>query len=56
MVDYLKKHNVPFDGVVPNKPFFNYYIDDRNVGTPLNLDGSVDWSEIKKLLLKNNTI
>jgi hypothetical protein len=50
MERYLKQHNIPYDGIVHDKPFFNYYIDDRNLGTPLDNTGSVDWKEIKKII------
>lgn len=50
MVWYLNHHGIPYDGVVHDKPFFNYYIDDRNVGTPIDRNGNVDWKEIKKIL------
>jgi len=50
MVEYLYVHNVPFDLVQWGKPFFNYYIDDRNIGVPLTKDHSVDWERIKQLI------
>jgi hypothetical protein len=52
MVNYLELHNIPYDGIVHDKPLFNYYIDDRNIGTPLTPEGNVDWKEIKKVLPK----
>jgi hypothetical protein len=52
MVNYLKYYNIPYDGIIHDKPLFNYYIDDRNIGTPLTNEGMVDWKEIKKLLSK----
>ena len=45
-------YNIPYDRVERNKPLFNYYIDDRNVGTPLTEDDSVDWAKIKELINK----
>lgn len=51
MVQYLNLYNVPYDFVQPNKPFFNFYIDDRNVGTPLTKNYDVDWSQIKKMIV-----
>lgn len=52
MMAYLDRHSIPYDGIVPNKPFCNYFIDDRNVGTPLDACGNVDWSKIKPLIEK----
>ena len=49
MIAYLNAYGVPFDGIEKNKPFFNYYIDDRAVGVPLTSDFSVDWAKIKLL-------
>jgi hypothetical protein len=50
MLAYLKLYNVPYDGILHNKPFFNVCIDDRNFGTPLTDEGTVDWKEIKKMI------
>ncbi len=50
MVHYLKLYNIPFDGILHEKPLFNYCIDDRNIGTPLTSEGFVDWIGIKELL------
>lgn len=50
METYLKQYNVPYDGIVPNKPYFNYIIDDRCVGIPLTKDYSVDWQKLKPIL------
>lgn len=50
MIDYLNHWDIPFDRVEPNKPLFNFYIDDRAVGVPLTKDHSVDWVKIKKLI------
>ena len=53
MLDYLIKYNVPFDDIIHNKPYFNFYIDDRNVGTPLDDNYCVDWKKIKEALEKS---
>jgi hypothetical protein len=50
MEEYLKAYQIPYDEVVWGKPFFNFYIDDRNIGVPLTKDHSVDWEQIKKLI------
>jgi hypothetical protein len=50
MIEYLKKHDIPFDGIEPNKPFFNFIIDDRALGIPLTKAGDVDWAKIKTLI------
>ena len=50
MEEYLRLYDIPFDKIEKNKPFFNFYIDDRNIGVPLTSDHSVDWSKIKKML------
>ena len=50
MVDYLDHWEIPYDRVEYNKPFFNFYIDDRNVGTPLDKNHNVDWERIEKLI------
>ena len=49
---YLAKHHVAYTRIEMNKPYFNYYIDDRNMGTPLDKRGNVDWAEITKLYEK----
>lgn len=48
MIDFLNKHKIPYDGIIPNKPVFNYIIDDRALGIPLTSDYSVDWSRLPK--------
>ena len=50
MVNYLNDYGIPFDRVEFNKPFFNFYIDDRAIGVPLTNDHSVDWVKINKLI------
>lgn len=50
MERYLKEYNVPYHGVVKDKPYFNFIIDDRCIGMPLTKDHSVDWSKIKTIL------
>lgn len=52
MVEYLEKHQIPYDGIVHDKPFCNYFIDDRNVGTPLDKEGNVDWAKLKPFIDK----
>ena len=52
MVNYLDRYNVPYDGIIHDKPYCNYFIDDRNVGTPLDKHGNVDWAKIKPLIEK----
>lgn len=34
------------------KIFCDYYLDDRNIGTPLDSNGSVDWVRVRVLLEK----
>jgi hypothetical protein len=50
MIAYLEMYKVPYDRVEWGKPFFNFYIDDRNIGVPLTKDHSVDWARIKTLI------
>lgn len=50
MKDYLNLYQVPYDRIEPNKPFFNFIIDDRALGAPLNKNGDIDWEAINKLL------
>jgi hypothetical protein len=52
MIKYLIRYNVPYDGIIHDKPYWNYFIDDRNVGTPLDSSGNVDWAKIKPLIEK----
>ena len=52
MVQYLNQYKVPYHRVQWGKPFFNYYIDDRNIGVPKDASDSVDWEQIEKLLIK----
>jgi phosphoglycolate phosphatase-like HAD superfamily hydrolase len=52
MEKYLKEHNVPYDKVVWGKPLFNYIIDDRAIGVPLDASHSVDWKVIKEKIGK----
>jgi hypothetical protein len=52
MVAYLKRYNIPYDGIIHDKPYWNYFIDDRNIGTPLDSSGNVDWAKIKPLIEK----
>lgn len=54
MVNFLTKHEIPYDKIKWGKPFFNYIIDDRALGCPLDSKGNVDWTEINKLLEKLN--
>ena len=49
MVEYLDKHNVPYNRVVSNKPYYDFIIDDRALGIPLK-NHCVDWSKIRKIL------
>jgi hypothetical protein len=48
MEDFLKLHEIPYDRIEHGKPFFNYIIDDRCVGTPLDSNYDVDWEQIEK--------
>ena len=50
MVAYLEHWDIPYDLVEYGKPYFNFYIDDRNIGTPLDKNDNVDWDRIEKLL------
>jgi len=50
MIKYLNEYKVPYDSIRYGKPFFNYYIDDRNIGVPLDKDYNVDWEKIEKLI------
>lgn len=50
IVDYMKKYDLPYDDIYWGKPFFNYVIDDRNVGCPLDKNYNVDWERIKKVI------
>lgn len=38
------------------KLYCNYYIDDRNIGTPLTDKGYVDWDKMLVLLRQNNLL
>lgn len=50
MVWYLNNYKIPYHEIVHDKPFFNYYIDDRNIGVPLTNDYVVDWKAIKEMM------
>lgn len=50
MIAYLKEYNIPYDSIRYGKPFFNHYIDDRNIGVPLDKDYNVDWEKVGKLI------
>ena len=50
MKEYLDTYNVPYDSIRYGKPLFNYYIDDRNIGVPLDKDYNVDWEGVEKLI------
>jgi succinate dehydrogenase/fumarate reductase flavoprotein subunit len=50
MISYLNHWDLPFDRVEYGKPFFNFYIDDRNLGVPLDKNYNVDWEGIEKLI------
>jgi hydroxymethylpyrimidine pyrophosphatase-like HAD family hydrolase len=61
-LDYLKENGVMLWAVNYNpdqekwsnsrKVFCDHYLDDRNIGTPLDSNGSVDWVRMKVLLEK----
>ena len=38
------------------KLYCDYYIDDRNIGTPLTEEGYVDWEKMEKLLEEKGLI
>jgi hypothetical protein len=57
MIKYLDLYEVPYDGIIPKKPLFNYIIDDRAIGVPLNPDTyDVNWTAIKENLIMGNHI
>ncbi len=57
MINYLAIFNVPYDGIIANKPLFNYIIDDRAIGVPLNPEThDVNWTAIKKKLIEGGHI
>lgn len=57
--DLLRSHGIELWGVNENpdpptkspKAYYTYCIDDRNVCTPLDKDGNVDWSIVGPLVL-----
>ena len=49
MIEYLDKFEVPYNKVIPNKPFYDIIIDDRALGVPLK-NGQVDWKALSKLI------
>lgn len=65
-VKYLANLNIPLYGINKNltqynwtsspKVYANYYIDNSAVGTPLDLNGNVDWYAMEKLLEEKNII
>lgn len=50
MIEYLDKYKVPYNRIVSNKPYYDYIIDDRAIGVPLDEFNQVNWSVIRKLL------
>lgn len=50
MKRYLDKYKIPYDGIQYNKPYFNFCIDDRNIGVPLDSQYNVDWEGVEKLI------
>jgi hydroxymethylpyrimidine pyrophosphatase-like HAD family hydrolase len=50
MVNFLKTYGIPFDRIEPNKPLFNFIIDDRALGVPLTPQHDVDWERIERLI------
>lgn len=53
IIDWLKKHNVPFDGLVVGKPYCGsegFYLDDRAIRPSEFIDKNI--SEIYKLINK----
>jgi hydroxymethylpyrimidine pyrophosphatase-like HAD family hydrolase len=65
-VNYLKNLNIPLYGINRNltqnnwtgspKVYANLYIDDAALGTPLDINGNVDWYKIEKILEEKNII
>lgn len=63
-VDWFVRNNIPLFSVQPHhhaeklfgskstKCHADISIDDRNLGCPLDVNGSVDWYEVEKLLIK----
>lgn len=61
-VDWFVRNDIPLYSVQPHhhaeklfgsrstKCYANYYIDDANLGCPLDRNGSVDWYRIEELL------
>jgi histidinol phosphatase-like enzyme len=56
MVDYLKKHNVPYDSIDCSKSHFRCIIDDKCLGIPLYSDGNVRWDHVGELLERKKYI
>lgn len=48
IVEYMVRNDLPYDDIYHGKPFFNYLIDDRSVGVPLDSKYNVDWEQIQK--------
>lgn len=46
MVEWLNKHEIPFDEIVIGKPHCDFFIDDKNIEFKNN------WPEIRERLLK----
>ncbi len=63
-VDWFKYNHINLYSVNYNpepvssspKVYCDYYIDDRNIGTPLTDKGYVDWDEMLVLLRQNNLL
>lgn len=48
MIKFLNYYKIPFDHIEPNKPFFNFIIDDRALGIPLDAKYNVDWKRLEE--------
>ena len=46
----------PVNGTSSPKLYCDYYIDDRNIGTPLTDKGYVDWNKMLVLLKQKNLL